>query len=204
MCVCSGIAKLRHTGARTLATRGCAPPLLVLLKIIAAECTAINRKSSTKSGQRFEICILRITRPRMLPWSRYMCVCRKYYRFWCSKGIVEVLQFKVTIKNMAQSSHRIDMGSCNFWGEGAPPRPTYLLLDFHTASNGKLGGTWVWGYSQRCAMLCLASAVFWLHPWWVCGACMFSCVHTQNLLSIFTTLSTAVLFSLHSGMVVQL
>jgi len=27
MYVCSGIAKLGHTGARALATRGCAPPV---------------------------------------------------------------------------------------------------------------------------------------------------------------------------------
>ena len=38
--ISSGVAKLGHTGARTLATRGCAPPLL---KIIGAECTVINR-----------------------------------------------------------------------------------------------------------------------------------------------------------------
>ena len=46
----SGIAKLGHTGACVLATRGCDPP--VLLKIISAECTAINHESGTKSGPR--------------------------------------------------------------------------------------------------------------------------------------------------------
>ena len=40
----SGVAKLGHTGARALATRGCAPLVQALLKIIAnigAECTVI-------------------------------------------------------------------------------------------------------------------------------------------------------------------
>ena len=34
----SGVAKLGHTGARALATGGCAPPVQTLLKIIGAEC----------------------------------------------------------------------------------------------------------------------------------------------------------------------
>jgi len=34
----SGVAKLGHTGARALATGGCAPPVQALLKIIGAEC----------------------------------------------------------------------------------------------------------------------------------------------------------------------
>jgi len=41
-----------HTGARALATRGCAPPVQALLKIIGAECTVINRKLGIKSAQR--------------------------------------------------------------------------------------------------------------------------------------------------------
>ena len=48
----SGVAKLGHTGARALATGGCAPPVQVLLKIIGAECTVINRKLGAKSAQR--------------------------------------------------------------------------------------------------------------------------------------------------------
>ena len=48
----SGVAKLGHTGARALATRGCAPPVQALLKIIGAECTAINRELGVKSAQR--------------------------------------------------------------------------------------------------------------------------------------------------------
>ena len=35
----TGVAKLGHTGVRALATRGCAPPVQALLKIIGAECT---------------------------------------------------------------------------------------------------------------------------------------------------------------------
>ena len=50
----SGVAKLGHTGARALATRGCAPrpPVQALLKIIGAECTVINRELGAKSAQR--------------------------------------------------------------------------------------------------------------------------------------------------------
>ena len=50
--VYSGVAKPGHTGARALATGGCAPPVQVLLKIIGAECTVINRKLGAKSAQR--------------------------------------------------------------------------------------------------------------------------------------------------------
>ena len=49
---CSGVAKLGHTGARALATGGCAPPVQALLKIIGAECTVINRELGAKSAQR--------------------------------------------------------------------------------------------------------------------------------------------------------
>ena len=70
--ISSGVAKLGHTGARTLATRGCAPPLL---KIIGAECTVINRANwalKVHKGVEIElrsiaICTFRITRSRMLP-----------------------------------------------------------------------------------------------------------------------------------------
>ena len=48
----SGVAKLGHTGARALATGGCAPPVQALLKIIGAECTVINRELGAKSAQR--------------------------------------------------------------------------------------------------------------------------------------------------------
>ena len=48
----SGVAKLGHTGARALATRGCAPPVQALLKIIGAECTVINHELGAKSAQR--------------------------------------------------------------------------------------------------------------------------------------------------------
>ena len=47
----SGVAKLEHTGARALATGGCAPPVQVLLKIIGAECIFINRELGVKSTQ---------------------------------------------------------------------------------------------------------------------------------------------------------
>ena len=49
----SATVKLGHTGARALATGGCAPPVQVLLKIIGAECTVINREPGAKSAQRF-------------------------------------------------------------------------------------------------------------------------------------------------------
>ena len=48
----SGVAKLGHTGARALVTRGCVPPMQALLKIIGAECTTvINRELGAKRGQ---------------------------------------------------------------------------------------------------------------------------------------------------------
>ena len=82
----SGVAKLGQTGARALATRGCAPPVQVFLKIIGAECTIINRELGTKVHKGVEIklrgiaiCTFRITRSRMLPWSQCMRVCCKYY-----------------------------------------------------------------------------------------------------------------------------
>ena len=62
------IAKLGHTGARALATGGCAPPVQALLKIIGAECTVINREGNwalkVRNGVEIElrslaICIFR-------------------------------------------------------------------------------------------------------------------------------------------------
>ena len=50
--ISSGVAKLGHTGARALATRGCAPPVQALLKIFGVECTVINCELGAKSAQR--------------------------------------------------------------------------------------------------------------------------------------------------------
>ena len=50
LCKCdSSVVKLGHTGARTLATGGCAPPVQALLKIIGSECTVTNRELGAKS-----------------------------------------------------------------------------------------------------------------------------------------------------------
>ena len=64
----SGVAKLGYTGARALATRGCAPQVQALLKIIGAEC---NRALKVHKGVEIElcsiaICTFRITRSCML------------------------------------------------------------------------------------------------------------------------------------------
>ena len=48
----SGVVKLGHTGGRALATRGCAPPVQVLLKIVGAKYTVINCELGAKSAQR--------------------------------------------------------------------------------------------------------------------------------------------------------
>ena len=48
----SGVAKPGYTGACAPATGGCAPPVQVLLKIVSAECTIINRELGAKSAQR--------------------------------------------------------------------------------------------------------------------------------------------------------
>ena len=65
----SGVAKLGHTGTRVLATRGCAPPVQALLKILGAKCTVINRELGAKVHKDVEIelrgiaiCTSRITR----------------------------------------------------------------------------------------------------------------------------------------------
>ena len=52
LAITSGVAKLGHTGARALATGGCAPPVQALLKIIGSECTVINRELGARSVQR--------------------------------------------------------------------------------------------------------------------------------------------------------
>ena len=41
----SGVARLGHTGARALATRGRAPPVRVCNQIISADCIVVDRKS---------------------------------------------------------------------------------------------------------------------------------------------------------------
>ena len=71
----SGVAKQGHIGARALATRGCAPPVQTLPKIIGAKCTVINRANwalEVHKGVEIElrsiaICTFRITRSRMFP-----------------------------------------------------------------------------------------------------------------------------------------
>ena len=81
----SGVAKLGHTGARALETRGCVPPVQACLKIIGAKLNV--PLSITNQALKMHkcvyyciaICILRITRSRMLPWSHSQCmqVCYK-------------------------------------------------------------------------------------------------------------------------------
>ena len=44
----SGVARLGHTRARALATRGCAPPVQVFIQIIGAESTVVNHESGGK------------------------------------------------------------------------------------------------------------------------------------------------------------
>ena len=69
----SGVAKLGHTGARALATRGCAPPVQALLKIIGADVPLSIAKWALKVHKGVEIELhsvairtFRITRSRML------------------------------------------------------------------------------------------------------------------------------------------
>ena len=45
---CSGVARLGHTGAHTLATRGHAPPVQVSMLIIGTDSIVVNRESGTK------------------------------------------------------------------------------------------------------------------------------------------------------------
>ena len=52
----SGIARLGHTGARALATRGCAPPVQAFIQIIGAEsivvdCESGSKRSSNRTAQ---------------------------------------------------------------------------------------------------------------------------------------------------------
>ena len=44
----SGVAKLGHTGARALATRGHAPPVEVSMRIIGADSIIVDRTSGTQ------------------------------------------------------------------------------------------------------------------------------------------------------------
>ena len=44
----SGVARLGHTGARALATRGRAPPVQIRNRIIGADSIAVDRKSGAK------------------------------------------------------------------------------------------------------------------------------------------------------------
>ena len=39
----SSVAKLEYTGAHTIATRGCAPPVQACLKVIGGKCNVVNR-----------------------------------------------------------------------------------------------------------------------------------------------------------------
>ena len=44
----SGVARLGHTGARALATRGCARPVQVFIRIIGAESIVVDHESGSK------------------------------------------------------------------------------------------------------------------------------------------------------------
>ena len=52
----SGVDKLGHTGARALATRGCAPPVQVLLKIIDADSECVYRYQTRKVHKGSWVC----------------------------------------------------------------------------------------------------------------------------------------------------
>ena len=45
---CSGLARLGHTGARALVTRGCAPPVQVSMLIIGTDSIVVNHESDAK------------------------------------------------------------------------------------------------------------------------------------------------------------
>ena len=47
--ICSGVARLGHTGARALATRGCAPPVQVCMQILGADSIIVDRESGAKT-----------------------------------------------------------------------------------------------------------------------------------------------------------
>ena len=51
ICLCSGVARLGHTGARALASRGRAPPVQVRNRIIGADSIVVDRKSGTERSQ---------------------------------------------------------------------------------------------------------------------------------------------------------
>ena len=61
--IISGVAKLGHTGARALATGGCAPPVQVLLKIIGTECTVsiANWVLKVHKGVEIELCNISVS-----------------------------------------------------------------------------------------------------------------------------------------------
>ena len=71
-----------------------------------------------------------------------MCVCHKYYRFVVKAWLKRSIQGNN--KNMASSSLRIDLGSHNFRGEGAPP-DSLLASGFPYCKQRKAG----WGLSMR-------------------------------------------------------
>ena len=49
--VTSGVARLGHTGAHALATRGCAPAVQVCIRIIGADSIVVDRESGAKWSQ---------------------------------------------------------------------------------------------------------------------------------------------------------
>ena len=69
MCVCtSGVARLGHTGARALATRGRAPPVQVFMRIVVVRESgakrSLNRTAHYRNvySQNYESCMLTIRR----------------------------------------------------------------------------------------------------------------------------------------------
>ena len=47
----SGVATLGHTGARALATRGCAPPVQVSMRIVCADSSIVDRESGAEQSR---------------------------------------------------------------------------------------------------------------------------------------------------------
>ena len=155
--VCSGVAKLGHTGACALATEGCAPLMQALLKLSVPNVplSITNWALKVEKGVKIElhsiaICIFRITRSHMLPWSQCIRVCCKYYSDLtlctqvCSEGMVIVLQFKATVwSKVAPDWARKLKNFKNFLGEHPPDPPSCFCI-----SGWKLGGAWVRSYLQ--------------------------------------------------------
>ena len=82
----SGVAKLGHTGARALATGGCAPPVQALLPNVPL--SIANWALKVRQGVEIElrslaICIFRITRSVCSPDLDVdsICACRRYYSY---------------------------------------------------------------------------------------------------------------------------